>query len=218
MRPLSERQYEHTRGLALNEALRAALRGWIHILKHGRPRPILEKRSGPADVTVFTDGCAEGKNVAVGGVTFFWWRAAPVAFSHEVNDRVLRAWMPRENPIALVELFAAVLMMAHHGHEFVGKRVLLLMDSKCAVDALIKGYSRVDDVCGLVTVIWRLVDRHQVNIYLDRVSTDANVSDKVSRMGPDPGRNLWVDSRTPRSPGPGRRPFRVQQGKVGRET
>jgi len=182
MRPLSERQYEHRRGLTLNNALRAALRGWTHILKHGRPRPILEKRSGPSDVVVFTDGCAEGDKVSVGGVAFAWWKKEPVAFSQSVHKRVLQAWMPRENPIALVELFAVVLMIAHHGHELVGKRVMILVDSECALDALAKGYSRVEDVCSLVTVFWRLVDRFQVNIFLDRVSTDANVSDKVSRM------------------------------------
>jgi hypothetical protein len=81
----------------------------------------------------------------------------------------------------MVELLAAVLALHHYGPELSGKRLIFLIDSQAALDAIIKGYSRKDDVCGLITVFWTLVHDHNVMVYLDRVSTDANVSDGVSR-------------------------------------
>jgi hypothetical protein len=98
-----------------------------------------------------------------------------------VPANLIRTWLPRENQIALVEIFAAVLIMAHFGHELANKRVILLVDSECALDALIKGQSKFSDVIKLVKIFWDLVADHQVDVYLDRVSTDANPSDGLSR-------------------------------------
>ena len=57
----------------------------------------------------------------------------------------------------------------------------MLIDSETALDALAKGYSRVADVAQIVTVFWELVSRHQIQVFLDRVPTDSNISDGVSR-------------------------------------
>ena len=40
---------------------------------------------------------------------FAWWRQTPVAFSCEVPSQLLATWLPRQNQIALVELFATVI-------------------------------------------------------------------------------------------------------------
>ena len=58
---------------------------------------------------------------------------------------------------------------------------MMLIDSEAALDALIKGYSRVEDVALIVTAFWELVASHQVNVYLDRVPIDSNISDGMSR-------------------------------------
>ena len=55
------------------------------------------------------------------------------------------------------------------------------MVPKAALDALIKGCSRVEDVALIVTAFWEIVASHQVNVYLDRVPTDSNISDGMSR-------------------------------------
>ena len=44
-----------------------------------------------------------------------------------------------------------------------------------------KGYSKKEDISELVSIFWDIVSEHGVSIYLDRVSTDMNISDEVSR-------------------------------------
>ena len=112
---------------------------------------------------------------------FAWWRRAPVGFSCTVPNQLLATWLPRRNQIALVELFATVMAIAHFGSELAGQNVMFLVDSEPALDALIKGLSKFTDVIHLVTLFWEVVAEFQVNVYLDRVSTDANISDGVSR-------------------------------------
>ena len=58
---------------------------------------------------------------------------------------------------------------------------MFMGDSEPALDALVKGLSKFYDVIHLLTLFWHVVANFQINAYLDRVSTDANVSDGVSR-------------------------------------
>jgi len=102
-------------------------------------------------------------------------------------------WLPRSNQIALVEIFAAVMTISHFGPELQGKRVIGLIDSECALDALIKGNSKFEDVIGLIRVFWELIAEFQIEIYLDRVSTGANPSDGMSRDGEQEARDIgWL--------------------------
>merc|ERR1712138_117291 len=110
-----------------------------------------------------------------------WWKETPEAFSAPVPKDLIESWLPTKNAITLIEIFAAIAAISYHGPELVGKRVTLLIDSEAALDALIKGYSRVEDVALIVTAFWELVASHQVNVYLDRVPTDSNISDGMSR-------------------------------------
>ena len=183
MRPLSERQYEVKKPQDMNDALETALKAWVRILDRGQPRPILAKSPRPSDAVISTDGSFEPEDPAlvVGGVMFAWWRRAPVGFSCTVPNQLLATWLPRRNQIALVELFATVMAIAHFGSELAGRNVMFLVDSEPALDALIKGRSKFTDVIHLVTLFWEVVAEFQVNVYLDRVSTDANISDGVSR-------------------------------------
>ena len=112
---------------------------------------------------------------------FAWWRENPVGFACEVPRQLLATWLPRKNQIALVEIFAVVMAAAHFGPELAGRNVTFMVDSEPALDALVKGLSKFHDVIHLLTLFWHVVANFQVNAYLDRVSTDANVSDGVSR-------------------------------------
>ena len=56
-----------------------------------------------------------------------------------------------------------------------------MIDSECALDALIKGFSKFEDVINLISVFREAVAHFQICVYLDRVSTDSNISDDVSR-------------------------------------
>ena len=166
-----------------SHTIEAALRGWLRILRYGQPRPILKKVGGAADAVIFTDGSTweDGTNPTIGGVSFMWWKETPEAFSAPVPRNLIDSWLPTKNAITLIEIFAAIAAVSHYGPELVGKRLTLLIDSEAALDALIKVYSRVEDVALIVTAFWELVASHQVNVYLDRVPTDSNISDGMSR-------------------------------------
>ena len=183
MRALSERQYHSGRSIDVNDPIEASLVGWLRILKHGQPRPILKRIGGTSDAVIFTDGSTDddGSHPKIGGVSFMWWNKEPVAFSEPVPDDLVKSWLPTGNAITLVEIFAAVAAIEYHGPELVGKRVTMLIDSEAALDALIKGYSRTEDVALIVTAFWELVARHQINLYMDKVPTDSNISDGMSR-------------------------------------
>ncbi len=64
---------------------------------------------------------------------------------------MIQSWLPTKNAITLIETFAVIAAIDHHDPELVGKKVVLLIDSEAALDALIKGYSRVEDVILIVT-------------------------------------------------------------------
>ena len=208
MRPISERQYENAKKKGsgprwngtseryheINDAIEDSLRGWKQIIANGRPRPIAPRRPGPADAIFFSDGSSEeGELPKVGAVLVAWWRSCPVAFSKRIPKDRMDRWLPRSNQIALVEIFAAVMTISHFGPELQGKRVIGLIDSECALDALIKGNSKFEDVIGLIRVFWELIAEFQIEIYLDRVSTDANPSDGMSRDGEQEARDIgWL--------------------------
>ena len=61
------------------------------------------------------------------------------------------------------------------------KRVVALIDSDAALGAIVKGYSRKDDISDLVSILWETIARHNIIVYFDRVSTDANIGDGPSR-------------------------------------
>ena len=171
-------------------------KSWLMILEKGRPRAIKTVREGPADAVFFSDGSAPekgdppGTKSQVGAVMLSWWRESPAGFGVVIPERLIKTWIPRENQIALIEIFAAVLFISHFGPELAGKRVLGLIDSESALDALIKGQSKFNDVILLLKVFWDLVAEHQIDIFLDRVSTDANPSDGLSRGALDEARKL----------------------------
>jgi hypothetical protein len=185
MRALSERQYHGGRSIEVSDPIEASLLGWLRILKYGPPRPILDRVGGPADAVIFTDGSTaedgSGDDPRIGGVSLLWWNRSSAAFSIPVPEDLIKSWLPTKNSITLIEIFAAVAAIEHHGPELVGKRVTMLIDSEAALDALIKGYSNSEDVALIVTAFWEIVARHQINVYLDRVPTDFNISDGMSR-------------------------------------
>ena len=82
---------------------------------------------------------------------------------------------------ALVELFAVVMAMLTFTNEVRGRAILVFVDSEAVEVALVKGYSRHEDVCLLVARFWMVVEQVDCMVYIDRVSTDANISDQASR-------------------------------------
>ncbi len=155
----------------------------------------------------FTDGagpCPEDPERVpkIGAVVAPRWRAAPAAIGKVVPEHPIKKWIPRKNQIAMIELLAVVMVIVHHGPELAGKRVMGLIDSEPVLDALIKGQSKHEDVIYLLRIFWDLIAEYQIAIYLDRVSTDSNPSDGMSRDGEDEAEELgWeIESQNVRFP------------------
>ena len=68
----------------------------------------------------------------------------------------MAGWIPRQNKIEMVELFALVLMLHLLNDSLKGKKVLLLLDSEAALGALVKGYSSREDISELAGVFWQM--------------------------------------------------------------
>merc|ERR1711904_508269 len=81
----------------------------------------------------------------------------------------------------MVELFAPVLALAMMGKFLEKKKVLLFVDSETVEGALVKGYSARSDMCELTGEFWHLAHIWDIRIYIDRVPTDSNPSDGLSR-------------------------------------
>ena len=81
----------------------------------------------------------------------------------------------------MIEMLAPVIVNEAFREELRGKKVILFVDSECVEGALVKGYSAKEDLCWLNAVFWQQALDMDALIYIDRVSTDANISDGPSR-------------------------------------
>ncbi len=190
LRCLSERQYSSAPIDSINVAIGLALREWTWLTISGTPRPIQCVSDSPADVVIFTDEyfpnpmLGETGQARVGGVIFDRCRSKPMVFSLPITDSMMSNWIQRKTQISMIELFAPVLAMEFLSTSIVGRSALFLIDSESVEGALIKGYSAMSDICELVGIFWRMADIRSVTIYVDRVSTDANIADGPSRNDP----------------------------------
>ena len=106
---------------------------------------------------------------------------APVYFSLEIQKNIIDKWLPRKTQLNQLEMLACIVLVSEFRHELSNKRIIGLIDSEGALGGLVKGCSRKDDVSELVSIFWEIVSEQRISIYLDRVSTDMNIADEVSR-------------------------------------
>jgi len=198
LRALSERQYTKFNQAVLNPAIVLALQQWKWLINEGPPRPILESKPKVADYVLFTDGSyPDGKAGSpdkpwIGGVLFKKGHV-PLQSGCEVDQKLIDKWIPRKSQIAMVELFATVVALTTFAKQLCGSWSFLMVDSEPVQGALVKGYSSREDLCELVSVFWKLALDCRVNLYIDRVPTDANPADHPSRNRMDVGRPLgWI--------------------------
>ena len=85
--------------------------------------------------------------------------------------------VPRKTQVSRIEMLAPVIVNEEFKDELRGKKVLLFVDSECVEGALVKGYSAKEDLCWLNAVFWQQALALDALFYIDRVSTDANISD-----------------------------------------
>ena len=199
LRALSERQYSNYAAKKINSAINRSLNEWKFLLERGPPRPIDPVAKKLVDAVVFTDGSfPDGKVGApdrpwIGGVLFVRGRH-PQQFGCEVKQELIDEWIPRKSQIAMVELFATLVALETFRSELEGSSSLLFVDSESVQGALVKGYSAREDMCELVSVFWRCALDLKVNLYIDRISTDANPADHPSRDRMEVGNALgWIE-------------------------
>ena len=104
-----------------------------------------------------------------------------MAFTQTITKELIDMWIPRTTQISMVELFAPVLAIILLGSDLCHKSVIILVDNEAAESALIKGYSSKEDLCELTGLFWDLCESRRLEVYIDRVSTDANIADGPSR-------------------------------------
>ena len=107
-------------------------------------------------------------------------------------------------------MLAPIVALSTFGPMIRGKDIILFIDSEAVEGALIKGYSAREGLSELVSVFWDLALELRVNVYIDRVSTDANPADWPSRNDLETGRSAGWGSLEPVWPsivrGLGRKP------------
>ena len=205
LRSLSERQYIRHPRSDLNKALVKSLEHWKWLIQHGPPRPIMIASAKKADAVIFTDGSfPDGKEGSplkpwIGGV-LFKIGCQPIQFGSEVSQKLIDQWLPRKSQISMVEMFATVVALETFREQIFDSSSLLFVDSESVPGALVKGYSAREDLCELVGSFWKLALDVKVNLFIDRISTDANPADPPSRDRLDVGVKLgWrtVEGRFP---------------------
>ena len=93
----------------------------------------------------------------------------------------------------MVELFATVVALHTFRERLVGSWSLLLVDSEGAL----KGYSAREDLCELVGAFWNIALELRVQLYINRVPTDANPADHPSRDRMQVGTSLGSKTLAP---------------------
>ena len=79
------------------------------------------------------------------------------------------------------ELLAMCLTFKEAGSLLKGKSVMAFIDNNAALGALLKGDCANDLVAGMIFAFWSLVNKNQIKVWLDRVSSKANLADDPSR-------------------------------------
>ncbi|CAE8610890.1 unnamed protein product, partial [Polarella glacialis] len=163
-------------------ASRQALLQRAFYKKRRRHKVIIKKTVSKHRVVIFTDGVLAVFQPTIGAVVFDKWSAQAFYISLVVPQEVIDEWLPRATQIAMVELLAPVVVNHVFGSRLANRNVILMVDSEPVEGTLVKGYSSRSDMCWLTTsVFWQQALDLRSLYYIDRVPTDANISDGPSR-------------------------------------
>ena len=184
----------------LTHALRTALRALVQLLQSASPKKIHFGKSNTKAV-LYTDAFFQqgevtfspsttrnptrwsttrclnylngwGYVVTVDGTTFYSHGTVPRA--------VLKAFCSRRAYIYFLEI-AAHLLAVVEMHHILPRQVLAFIDNQPGQTALLKGYGRDPTINNVLAVYWSVVSQLQLDIHLEWVKSDLNISDAVSR-------------------------------------
>eukprot|EP00434_Breviolum_minutum_P002108 symbB.v1.2.001863.t2/scaffold77.1/size347087/34 len=184
----------------LTHALRTALKALVQLLQTASPKRVLFDQSNNKAV-VYTDAffqqgdikfspstlriptkwsttrCLNYTNgwgyvVTIDGTTFYSHGTVPRA--------VLKAFCSRRAYIYFLEI-AAHLLAVVDMHQWLPRQIIAFIDNQPGQTALLKGYGRDPTINNILAVYWAVVSRLQLDIHLEWVKSDLNISDAVSR-------------------------------------
>ena len=193
---LRVRQYQCAPPFNLPPWLRASLVWLRDLLGVCPPRTVPLGVSAHPPVLIYTDGAARmgdmwlspgavsDEDLSSLGVGAVMWD--PLGRSLEFcRSAIPRAevsrWLPRKQPIMLVELFAAPMALETWAETVRGRNVLLYVDNNSALSALVKGYTPKVDSAKIVSQFWLTAARVRCGIWAERVESKSNIADGPSR-------------------------------------
>jgi len=136
-------------------------------------------------------------NCALDRQSSFSERSSTVAVGAAVDFSLIDKWIPKKSQVAMVELFATVVALRTFREKLAGSCSLLPVDSEPVQGALAKGYSAREDLCELVGAFWNIALELRVQLYINRVPTDANPADHPSRDRMQVGTSLGSKTLAP---------------------
>ena len=192
---IGERQYSQASKTDITPNIRKAVRAWIRILESdvGVRRLFDECTDKEADFVLFTDGAFPDIRTwlpldetipRIGWVSFHKdsHQQEEVLYSAmNVDEDVIEKWLPRLTQIGMIELLASVVAVEHMAKAMAGKTALLFVDSEAVEGCFVKGSSSREDQEDLVSIFWDLILEADIGMYISRVPTDSNPSDRPSR-------------------------------------
>ena len=204
LRPLHQRAaaayYRSSQtGWRLSPGLRSALEFLRFALAVQKPRKVLFKSEDRAIIYADAFFQLDGKVVKIGDAEdVHWGQTNPAAFCNgfgfvvKTGERVwyaagsvpywfLRHFCSRRAYIFVLEAIAQILPVLAL-QQWLPKQLLLFMDNEPSRRALVRGYGRDDSVNKLMQVAWRFFEEEEFRPEWQRVTSSANISDKVSRF------------------------------------
>ena len=175
------------RGRTFNDRTRRALRWWLKAVEDWGPMEIeLDGDEVKTDAVVYNDATGVGD---IGGLQIptkggdrkpTWWA---MSYGRELQKLERRCYA-RKTQIMLYELIALVQGIAETAREKPqGKKMYMdvYCDNAACFFALLKGYSRVEDICRIIEQMNLYVTKHNIFTRYYYVKSEDNVADIATR-------------------------------------
>jgi len=98
----------------------------------------------------------------------------------EIPADVVAAYCSSKAYIYFLEALAQIIPVVIRP-DLIQREYIAYIDNEAAKHALVKGYGSVKEVNNLVSAFWRFCEHRTLMPWFERVSTQANVSDAISR-------------------------------------
>ena len=182
LRPYIRRCGEHR--MQLNPQLRSANRFWLQFLATYTPRPIPAWLDGMETVVSYSDG--EGADAGL-GIAVWSSRCpkAPVAAFCNIPDHIRDLWSRQRsedrNDIYCIEAIGPLAIAETFPNIVKNSLWLHWIDNSAAQYSLVRGSSSILAGDVIVGETWRRVQKLGAYFYVDRVESEANPVDGLSR-------------------------------------